>query len=222
MCGRYVTGTDEHDWHSWATLLELTTTPTLPELPSAFVPTASVPIIRHVEAGNELAWARWGLVPSWLDRPLQRPPQFNVRAETAPQKFKKYLATRRCLLVASGFWVRRAASDERAFKTDPHAPREARSAGDPAGRPSLDLRFITVPGEPLFGLAGLWTERELDGEPLRSCTILTTEADAEIGELHDRMPIVLVGQPARRWLDPGCASDELEALYAAQPRLAVA
>jgi putative SOS response-associated peptidase YedK len=196
MCGRYVTGTDEHDWHSWATLLELTTTPTLPELPPAFVPTASVPIIRHVEAGNELAWARWGLVPSWLDRPLQRPPQFNVRVETAPQKFKKYLATRRCLLVASGFWVRRAASDERAF--------------------------ITVPGEPLFGLAGLWTERELDGEQLRSCTILTTESDAEIGELHDRMPIVLVGQPARRWLDPGCASDELAALYAAQPRLAVA
>jgi putative SOS response-associated peptidase YedK len=196
MCGRYVTGTDEHDWHSWATLLELTTTPTLPELPPAFVPTASVPIIRHVEAGNELAWARWGLVPSWLDRPLQRPPQFNVRVETAPQKFKKYLATRRCLLVASGFWVRRAASDERAF--------------------------ITVPGEPLFGLAGLWTERELDGEQLRSCTILTTESDAEIGELHDRMPIVLVGQPARRWLDPGCASGELEALYAAQPRLAVA
>jgi putative SOS response-associated peptidase YedK len=196
MCGRYVTGTDEHDWHSWATLLELTTTPSLPELPLAFVPTASVPIIRHVDAGNELTWARWGLVPSWLDRPLQRPPQFNVRLETAPQKFKKYLATRRCLLVASGFWVRRAATDERAF--------------------------VTVPGEPLFGLAGLWTERELDGEQLRSCTILTTEADAEIGELHDRMPIVLVGQFARRWLDPGCASDELESLYAAQPRLAVA
>lgn len=197
MCGRYVTGTDEHDWRSWATLLELTTKPELPELPPAFVPTASVPIIRHAEAGhNELVWARWGLVPSWLDRPLKGPPQINVRVETAPQKFKKYLATRRCLLVASGFWVRRASSDERAF--------------------------VTVPGEPLFGLAGLWTEREIDGEQLRSCTILTTEADAEIGKLHDRMPIVLVGQPARRWLDRGCASDELESLYAAQPRLAVA
>lgn len=199
MCGRYVTGTDEHDWRSWATLLELTTQPELPELPPTFVPTASVPIIRHTQAGtgrNELVWARWGLVPSWLDRPLQRPPQFNVRVETAPQKFKKYLATRRCLLVASGFWVRRASSDERAF--------------------------VTVPGEPLFGLAGLWTERELDGEQLRSCTILTTEADAEIGEFHDRMPIVLVGEPARRWLDPGCGSEEFDSLYAAQPLLAVA
>jgi putative SOS response-associated peptidase YedK len=196
MCGRYVTGTDEHDWHSWATLLELTTPPKLPELPPAFAPTNSVPIVRHAEAGNELVWARWGLCPSWLDRPLQSPPQFNVRLETAPQKFKKYLATRRCLLVASGFWVRRAASDERAF--------------------------VTVPGHPLFGLAGLWTERELDGEQLRSCTILTTEADEQLGRFHDRMPIVMVDAPARRWLAPDCASDELESLYAAQPRLAVA
>lgn len=36
MCGRYVTGTDEHDWRSWATLLELTTTTELPKLPDAF------------------------------------------------------------------------------------------------------------------------------------------------------------------------------------------
>lgn len=199
MCGRYVTGTDEHDWRSWATLLELTSQPTLPELPAAFVPTASVPIVRHAETEpgrNELVWARWGLVPSWLANPLKSPPQFNVRLETAPQKFKKYLATRRCLLVASGFWVKRASSDERAF--------------------------VTVPGEPLFGFAGLWTERELDGQPLRSCTILTTESDERMSELHDRMPIVLVGQQARRWLDPDCASEELESLYAAQPRLAVA
>jgi putative SOS response-associated peptidase YedK len=206
MCGRYVTGTDEHDWRSWATLLELTTDTKLPELPAAFVPTASVPIIRRAQpspggeaqnkAGNELVWARWGLVPSWLDRPLQRPPQFNVRVETAPQKFKKYLATRRCLLAASGFWVRRASSDERAF--------------------------VTVPEQPLFGLAGLWTERELDGELLRSCTTLTTEADAQLGEFHERMPIVLIGQAARRWLDPDCSTDELDSLYAMQPRLAVA
>jgi putative SOS response-associated peptidase YedK len=196
MCGRYVTGTDEHDWRSWATLLELTTTTTLPELPPVFVPTASVPIIRHGEAGNELVWARWGLCPSWLARPLQSPPQFNVRLETAPQKFKKYLATRRCLLAASGFWVRRQASDERAF--------------------------VSVPGHPLFGLAGLWTERELDGEPLRSCTILTTEADEQLGRFHDRVPIVLVGEPARRWLDPTSSTDTIASLYAAQPQLAVA
>lgn len=196
MCGRYVTGTDEHDWRSWANLLELSTDTTLPELPPQFVPTATVPIVRRGEAGNELTWARWGLVPSWLNPPLKGPPQFNVRVETAPQKFKKYLATRRCLLAASGFWVRRAESDERVF--------------------------VTVPNQPLFGLAGLWTEREIDGEPLRSCTILTTEADARLGEFHDRMPIIMVGEAARRWLDPGCSIDELEVLYAAQPELKVA
>jgi putative SOS response-associated peptidase YedK len=90
-------------------------------------------------------------------------------------------------------------------------------------RQSSDERaFVTVPGHPLFGLAGLWTERELDGEQLRSCTILTTDADEQLGHFHDRMPIVLADRAARRWLDPDCASDELESLYAAQPRLAVA
>ena len=213
MCGRYVTGTDEHDWRSWATLLELTTTTELPKLPDAFVPTATVPIVRHGEHGNELAWARWGLAPSWLARPLQSPPQYNVRLDTAPKKFKKYFETRRCVLPASGFWVRCDGRSE--------SPRSPADAG-PSREGKGEQVFVRVPEAPLFGLAGLWTERELDGETLRSCTILTTEADAELGRLHDRMPIVLLAEQARRWLDPECTRTELDALCASRPAFALA
>lgn len=190
MCGRYVTGTDEHDWRSWATLLDLLVDTIPTDLPAAFSPTASVPIVRRSEAGLILDRARWGLAPSWMARPLQQPPQYNVRAETAPRKFKKYFASRRCVLPASGFWVRRDdVANERVF--------------------------VRVPEQPLFGLAGLWTERELDGATLRSCTILTVEAQAELGRFHDRMPVVLGVESARRWLSGDATEAELVELCAA-------
>jgi putative SOS response-associated peptidase YedK len=198
MCGRFVTGSDEHSWRRWNEILRLTTdgVPALSGEP--FVPTASVPIIRQVDGSqtNELVWARWGLAPSWMKNPLQQRPQYNVRSETAPTKFKKYFTTRRCLLPATGFWVRRSAKGERAY--------------------------VSVPDTPLFALAGLWTERELDGETLRSCTILTTGAAPELADFHERAPVILLADRAARWLDPDCSLAELSALCASHPTLAVA
>lgn len=194
MCGRYVTGTDEHDWRSWASLLDLVVDTFPTDLPEALMPTASVPIVRRSDAGLLLERARWGLAPSWMDRPLARPPQYNVRAETAPRKFKKYFASRRCVLPACGFWVRRDdAADERVF--------------------------VRVPGQPMFGLAGLWTERPLDGGTLRSCTILTVEAQPELGRFHDRMPVVLAAEGARRWLSSDARETELLELCEARTEL---
>ncbi len=195
MCGRYVTGTDEHDWRSWATTLGLLLDSVPGDLPEAFVPTASVPIVHRSERGLILDRARWGLAPSWMERPLAQPPQINVRAETAPRKFKKYFASRRCVLPASGFWVRRE---------------------DGLGR-----MFASLPGQPIFGLAGLWTERELDGSTLRSCTILTVEADLELGRFHDRMPVVLGPDRARRWLADDVPEAELIELCAAHEQLSL-
>ncbi|KIG17965.1 hypothetical protein DB30_02180 [Enhygromyxa salina] len=203
MCGRFVTGSDEHSWRSWSSILRLTTegVPTLSGEP--FVPTASVPIIRHIvdakpdaPAASELVWARWGLAPSWMKRPLQQRPQYNVRSETAPSKFKKYFTTRRCLLPASGFWIRRS--------------------------PKGEYAYVSVPNSPLFGLAGLWTERELDGETLRSCTILTTQAAPELADLHERSPVILLADQATRWLAPDCSLTELSTLCAGHVPLSVA
>ncbi|PRP93258.1 hypothetical protein ENSA5_43530 [Enhygromyxa salina] len=199
MCGRYVTGTDEHSWREWATLLELPTL-TLPADSSAwaepFGPTAQVPILRLAPEGPatpELVLARWGLMPSWMKQPYKQRPQYNLRSETAPKRFKKYLARRRCVLPAARFWVRRDADRERVA--------------------------VELPDQPLFGLAGLWTEREIDGKPARSCTILTTEADAELGRLHERMPVVLVGADARRWLAADDGAAILGELSSATPPL---
>lgn len=188
MCGRFVTGTDELSWRQWATILELSSD-SAPPLGAVRIPADKVEIVRRSpdrSAQLELVDARWGLAPSWMKQPLKGAPQYNVRSETAPRKFKKYYAQRRCVLPASGFWVRRDAGGERLF--------------------------VRASGQALLGLAGLWTEREHEGETLRSCTVLTREANAELGRFHERMPVVLGTDTARRWLSADVPQAELDAL----------
>jgi putative SOS response-associated peptidase YedK len=52
---------------------------------------------------------------------------------------------------------------------------------------------------------------------VRSCTILTCAANEIIGRFHDRMPVILEGESARRWLDPGAPADDLSALLVPFP-----
>ena len=51
-------------------------------------------------------------------------------------------------------------------------------------------------------MAGLWEHWQDDrGNELESCTILTTEPNELIGELHDRMPVILNPDSYDAWLD---------------------
>ena len=50
--------------------------------------------------------------------------------------------------------------------------------------------------------AGLWERWERDGEALESCTIVVTQANERIAEIHDRMPVILDPADFDAWLDP--------------------
>jgi putative SOS response-associated peptidase YedK len=51
---------------------------------------------------------------------------------------------------------------------------------------------IGMPDGAPFAFAGLWeTWRSPEGEPLTTCTIVTTAANAATTHLHHRMPVVL-------------------------------
>jgi putative SOS response-associated peptidase YedK len=60
-----------------------------------------------------------------------------------------------------------------------------------------------------FAFAGLW-ETWQNGEEIRSCTIITTDANDLMNEIHHRMPVILPPEDYGMWLDPDF--DEKEAL----------
>jgi len=61
-----------------------------------------------------------------------------------------------------------------------------------------------------YAYAGLWeTWSANGGEPRVTCTILTTEANEVVGEIHDRMPVMLEPDEEATWLN-GSGVDELQ------------
>ncbi|KTQ85126.1 hypothetical protein NS226_20680 [Aureimonas ureilytica] len=125
--------------------------------------------------------ARWGLIPSWTKDPSAIPLLFNARSETAHERnsFKAAFRHRRCLVPASGFY-------------------EWRRDGGRRGTP-----FFVRPTESgPIAFAGLCeTYLAPDGSEIDTATILTISANADLREIHERMPIVIAPGEAERWLD---------------------
>jgi putative SOS response-associated peptidase YedK len=48
----------------------------------------------------------------------------------------------------------------------------------------------------------LWESWLHEGKVIESCTILTTDANDRLRELHERMPVILPQQDYALWLDP--------------------
>jgi putative SOS response-associated peptidase YedK len=148
--------------------------------------------VRRVDAFH------WGLVPAWAKDPKVGSRMINARAETLATRnaYKPALRRRRCLVPADGFFEWRKL---------------------PGGKRKQPYFIHRPDGEP-FAFAGLWevwrgpkgADGERTGEPLRSCTIVTTTPNEVMAEVHDRMPVILPPSAWEAWLDPG--NDDLEAL----------
>jgi putative SOS response-associated peptidase YedK len=178
MCGRYTVAVDPQ-------LLAERFHVTLPEdfAPRFNVaPTDSVLALTERSAGRELMVARWGLVPHWAKDAKAGARMINARAETLAERsaYRSLLAKNRCLILADGFYEWRL---------------------DPDGR-KRPVRYALDDGSP-FGFAGLWTSwRDPEsGESLRTCTIITTDANALVAPVHDRMPVILPRGVEDEWLD---------------------
>src|SRR3954447_15859414 len=137
---------------------------------------------------------RWGLAPHWAGDPATLGLKLiNARSETMAERpaFRDAVATRRCLVLADGFyeWEKRPDGTKQPW-------------------------WVTRPdGEP-FAFAGLWAtwRARPDVEPLRTCTIVTTRASAQLAHIHDRMPAILEPGAAGGWLDAAAPAAELREL----------
>ncbi|TAK82772.1 MAG: SOS response-associated peptidase [Betaproteobacteria bacterium] len=133
-------------------------------------PMAPVLIVKRDGA----ALARWGLVPRWSSDPAIGMKLINARAETLGEKpsFRDAYHRRRCLIPANGFY-------------------EWKRQGE------LKQPYYVHPADgALFAFAGLWdTWRDT-----HTCTIVTTEANATMRAIHDRMPVIIAREHYAGWL----------------------
>ena len=156
---------------------------------------------------RELGRYRWGLLPSWAKDPSVASRTFNARAETVASKpsFRAAFTARRLAVVADGFYE---------WQPGP-------------GKTRQPYYFTRADGQPLV-LAGLWEQwwggpqaadlPEAERPFLRTCTVITTEAGPDMGEIHHRMPVVLDPAHLDEWLDPtNRDKPELESMLVAAP-----
>ncbi len=178
MCGRFAsyTSTTVLARHLQAMICE--------PLPPRYniAPTQAVLALRLNDHGQRfLSTLRWGLVPAWAKDLSSSARMINARAETVHEKpaFRSAFRQRRCLISADGFyeWHR-----------------------TPTGKQPYYCRIANAAS---FCFAGLWEYwQDSQGEPLESCTILTTEANPSIQEIHHRMPVILSSNRYDWWLAP--------------------
>ena len=191
MCGRFVSTATPSQLADYLRADEIRTEALDPSWNVA--PTDSVYAVAERRSSSEdgaeqdgrrlLGSYRWGLVPFWAKDPKVGARMINARAETLASKFRRTFERRRCLVPADGFY-------------------EWEKRDDGKKQPWFIHR---ADGAPMV-FAGLWEVWKPEGaseedEPLRTCSIITTEANALLARIHDRMPAVISPHDWDRWLD---------------------
>jgi putative SOS response-associated peptidase YedK len=143
-------------------------------------PTDPVHIVAVRHGRRRLGVARWGLVPSWKKDTRGAARLINARQETVATlpAFRSAFARRRCLVPADGYYE---------WTTD--------------GGRKQPWYLTSRDGAPL-AMAGLYEIRKDDaGTAQWTCSVITTSAPDELGEIHDRTPLLVPRSGWGRWLD---------------------
>lgn len=178
MCGRYtITVTMEE-----LMLRYFTNDSTIVHYAPKFnaAPTQYIPAVIHNGTHNKLGELRWGLVPSWAKDDKGGSKMINARAESLLEKasFKGLIRSRRCIIPADGFYEWKQMN-----------------GGKQPMRVVLQDRSIFS----MAGLYDIWMDEA--GNKLSTCTIITTEPNSLMADIHDRMPVILSPEAESQWLD---------------------
>lgn len=186
MCGRYTIV------HSHKELIDrFRVTRQLIESGERFnvAPSQSIPVVVKESAGsdNVLAAMNWGLIPVWAYKVPKPPrPMINARAETLMEKktFSGPLKKRRCLIPADGFYEWKGQ------------------------KPNRVPVYIRLKSKELFSFAGLFeNSKDKEGNPIQTCTIITTSPNELMEPIHHRMPVILSSGDEEAWLDSESVDD---------------
>jgi putative SOS response-associated peptidase YedK len=139
----------------------------------------------------------WGLIPHWAqseEKALQiKRYTYNARDDTVFEKpsFRDAILRNRCLVIADGWfeWHHR-------------------------GGRKYPYYIQLADGKP-FAMAGIWSEWKFSGRSWHTFSIVTTEANPMMAEIHNskmRMPVILPPERERTWLDRTLPRQEIAKL----------
>jgi putative SOS response-associated peptidase YedK len=145
-------------------------------------PTHRLPVILQ-EDPLHFQPAQWGLIPSWAKDASIGSKMINARIESLKEKpsFKSGLLHRRCLVPMDGFyeWKKGKAHSKIPYR-------------------------IGVKNFEVFALAGIYDRwKNEKGETLLSFTVITIPSNQFVSAFHDRMPVILLREEERQWIDAG-------------------
>jgi len=179
MCGRFTLTLDPEELKEFFPGIEFpgNTTPRY-----NIAPTQPVAVITN-SAASKVDFFLWGLIPSWAKDAEIGSRLINARAETLAEKpsFRTAFKRRRCLILADGFY-------------------EWQEIPGSRGKQPM---FIHIEGRKPFAFAGLWELWHApDASPVYTCTIITTQPNALMEPIHNRMPVILPASAYETWLNP--------------------
>ncbi|HEV3038005.1 MAG TPA: SOS response-associated peptidase [Candidatus Angelobacter sp.] len=167
-------------------------------------PSQQVAVIRQrrsdEQGTREFCVMRWGLIPYWAKDPFGFK-TINAMSETAAAKpaFREPMKWRRCLMPANSFYE-----------------------WQKTGRKEKQPYNIGMADDSLFAMAGLWDRwQDPESKSIETCTILTTQTNALLSDIHDRMPVIIDKDNYDLWLDRGITDPERVShlLHPFDPRL---
>lgn len=140
-------------------------------------PSQKLPVITNNEP-DILSYMKWGLIPFWAKDPKIGYKLINTRAETISDKpsFKNAFRKRRCIIPANGFYEWKKDANKTPYR-------------------------IFLKSEEIFAMAGIWeTWKDVEGKSIHTFSIITTEPNQLMQNIHNRMPVILPRELEQAWL----------------------
>ncbi len=149
-------------------------------------PTQPIDVVVQREDSRVVEFHRWGLVPSYAKTLSAGNRLINARAETiaTTPSFRTSFARRRCVIPADGFYE---------WRRDD-------SGKGPRKQPFL----VHAADDRPLAFAGVWApwKDPATGNWVLSAAVVTTRANGTVGQLHNRMPVILEPSEWPIWADP--------------------
>ncbi len=198
MCGRFTLAVSEDELRTY-----LRDVYAIEQFPESFclpryniAPGQDVAAVIKTDKGHRAGLLRWGYIPPFIKDGNKARKLINARGETVSEKssFRDSFLRRRCIVLADGFfeWKRTAAG-------------------------KIPYRFVGK-RDRFLPFAGLWSTHTKNGAKVHTCTIVTTEANNTVKDVHERMPVILNNEARKLWLDPNVRDVErLEGLLVPFP-----